>query len=80
MFEAMACGHSANATRDGKPACCICSCYEVVSVKPSLEGRKAHCRYNHASSVTDSRWDLAFFEHMPNGEYDYYYCGCYGWD
>lgn len=26
-----------------------------------------------------SSFDLPFFEHRPDREYDDYYCGCWGW-
>lgn len=26
-----------------------------------------------------SSWDLPFFSHKPDEEYDEYYCGCLGW-
>ena len=48
--------------------------------KPSLEGRKAKCTFNHPNGedVTDSDWNLPFFEHHPEEKFDRYYCGCKG--
>ena len=76
MKELMKCGHSANATKDGKPFCVICMCGEVAE-KPSLAGRKAKCYCGH---ITDSSYDLPFFKHEPEHEYDSYYCGHDGWN
>jgi hypothetical protein len=78
----MKCGHAANATCDGKPACAICACTEVADTIPDLTGRKARCGYygTHCHSETPSSMKLPFFEYRPDKEYDTYYCGCYGWD
>ena len=79
----MKCGHTANAEYDdGKPCCLICSpkreAYEVVDGKPNLAGRKAKC--TDCGKITDSRWDLPFFEYCPDKEFDRFYSGCQGWD
>ena len=78
----MKCGCVNNAvTGEGKPACAIHSCTTIefkCEGKKGLEGRKAKCSYG--DSIVDSSWNLAFFQHKPNEEYDEYYCGCYGWD
>lgn len=83
----MKCGHTANArTSEGDPCCVICAGlkpealiidHEVHGTE-GLEGRKARCPY--CKKTTDSRWELAFFEHKPESEYDEYYDGCFGWD
>ena len=43
----MKCGHAANSTHDGEPACAICfphpKATEVDESPPSLEGRTARC-------------------------------------
>ena len=80
----MKCGHSAQGINSGtgKPVCLICMCEEVAESKPDLTGRKARCSYygtNCKGEVT-SRYNLAFFKHKPNSEFDEYYCGCFGWD
>lgn len=74
----MECGHSANATCDGKPACAICSCYKIAESSPDLTGRKAKCPY--CKKTVTSNTDLPFFEYRPGHECDSYYCGCRGWD
>ena len=83
----MKCGHTANATdAHGYPVCVIClgikeGATEIdheVHGNEGLEGRKARCPY--CKKTTDSRWELPFFEHKPNAEYDEYYDGCFGWD
>lgn len=79
----MACGHSANATSEGKPCCILCvpdkKAYEVVPHPPDLAGRIAECVYK-CGSKRESNYNLAFFNHTPNLPTDNYYCGCYGWD
>lgn len=75
----MKCGHIANAeTTDGKPACAICSCYEIAEEQPILRNRKAKCCW--CGKVTRSSFSLPYFEFKPAKEYDSYYCGCKGWD
>lgn len=82
----MQCGHIANAIRDGKPVCVICSGIdagaEVVVGKRhdgvGLEGRVAQCPY--CSKKVTSKWNLPFFEHRPDLPTDSYYCGCFGWN
>ena len=82
MLYLMKCGHINNATtNDGKPACAICTCVEVeheCEGNKGLEGRKAKCSY--CEKMEDSSWSKPFFEYQPNKEYDYFYCGCRGWD
>ena len=66
-----------------------------VMPSPPLEGRKARCIYDRAGKqgpswggisengyhcVQDSKVELPFFEHRPGQPYDYFYCGCFGWD
>ena len=75
----MTCGHAANATCEGKPACVICNCTEVSKEKPSLKGRNAKCGY--CQKTVDSNWNLPFFELSKNhNRNDRYYCGCRGWN
>jgi hypothetical protein len=59
-------------------ACGTHNCTEKVENPPSLNGRKAKCGYG--DTVVNSNYNLAFFKHSPNEEYDTFYCGCYGWD
>lgn len=78
----MKCGHTANAEyEDGQPCCLICAprieAFEIVEEKPNLKGRKAKC--TDCGKITDSRWDLPFFEYRPDKEFDHYYDGCWGW-
>ena len=46
----MKCGHAANATRDGEPACVICFGIKdgatEVAETPSLDGRLMRCTYD----------------------------------
>ena len=79
----MKCGHAANAVMKNKPVCAICigivpGADIVAEDQPDLSGRVAKCPYckKHAPSSLG----LAFFEHRPGSETDYYYCGCRGWD
>lgn len=82
----MKCGHSANAKKvpSGEPCCSICfgikeGADEIAEEQPNLVGRKAKCCYG-PHKIVDSSLDLAFFEYLPEHQYDRYYCGCYGWD
>jgi len=61
--------------------CVICDT-KITTEKSSLEGRKARCSgcKREDKSETDSRWNLPFFKHKPNSEFDEYYCGCWGWN
>lgn len=79
----MACGHSANATHDGKPACAICCNIKegwdkIAEQQPKLKGRMARCSY--CESTEPSNTNLAFFKYRPDKEFDGYYCGCRGWN
>ena len=74
----MKCGHYANAEKDGKPYCVICSCDEIADYQPILTNRKAKCKY--CGEIKDSNFNLPFFEFRPAQEYDSYYCGCRGWN
>lgn len=38
------------------------------------------CRGGQCLCEMDSSPHLAFFEHLPDKEFDRYYCGCWGWD
>ena len=76
----MKCGHTAQAHDEkGKPVCAICMCEEVDNERPNLAGRIARCTYN-CGHKTDSSFNLPFFRHNPDKEYDSYFCGCEGWD
>ncbi len=75
----MKCGHTANAyDKDNRPCCVICNCFEIAENKPNIQGRKAKC--GQCGRITDSSYDLPFFEYKQDKDYDEYYCGCYGWD
>jgi hypothetical protein len=78
----MACGHAANATRDGKPCCVICIGLnvgaDVIAEAPDLTGRMASCP--NCSRQTPSSPNLAFFAYRPTAMTDSHYCGCRGWD
>lgn len=75
----MTCGHIANGTTlNGKPYCIICNCNKVAEQKPNLTGRFAKCVT--CSNITESNYNLPFFEYKPDSEEDEYYCGCLGWD
>lgn len=77
------------------PCCAICAGitrgdlkpYTVATNPPDLEGRRARCSYfgtSHDGVVCKgeepSTPRLAFFEHCADGEFDRFYCGCWGWD
>lgn len=69
IMTMMACGHAANATRDGKPACVICweinpGAAEVVE-SPDLTGRKARCA--DCGREQPSAFNLPFFEYRGPG-------------
>ena len=56
--QLMKCGHSANATCDGKPACSSCLGIkrgaDQIDKSPNLIGRKAICCYgNHGETESD---------------------------
>ena len=82
----MKCGHTANGTYgdEHKPICVIC--YGIVlgatevdyEANPDLTGRKAKCSF--CNTIVDSNYNLPFYSHKPEREYDEYYCGCKGWD
>jgi len=78
----MKCGHAANAktkTDNGwVPSCCICGCIEVDNDAPDMAGRMARCVYCNAEEPSSS--GLPFFKHLPDKEFDEFYCGCRGWD
>ena len=79
----MKCGHDNNALdRNGNPACVTCGCFDIDKKieKPTdgLEGRQAKCA--DCGVTTESSWDLPFFKHNPDREFDSYYCGCWGWN
>ena len=78
----MKCGHTDNATCNGKPACAICDCTEVEmeldSSTKGLEGRTCECPY--CKKKQPSAWDLPFFKYRPDKAYDYAYDGCFGWN
>lgn len=61
----MECGHTSNATCNGKPSCVICSCNAVASQKPDLTGRIAKCTM--CSTRLPSNYGLAFFEYRGPG-------------
>lgn len=67
----------------------------IDDAPPSLIGRKARCSYYNSMGgrnnegpcrgktckcEKDSSPNLAFFEYLPNKEFDMFYCGCFGWD
>lgn len=76
----MKCGHTSQATKDGKPICVICypSIDSTTVVKePDLTGRSAKCTM--CGRKVESLSTLPFFNYRKNSEYDQYYCGCRGW-
>ena len=83
----MKCGHVSNGLdKDDKPVCVICAGirpgYNEVLTEVDgtygLEGRQAKCPY--CGKLTQSSWDLPFFKHKPDKEFDEFYDGCFGWD
>lgn len=79
----MKCGHTANATCDGKPVCVICAgivagADEIDENPPSLDGRQMRCSDCGATRASDPA--AAFFRHWPEREFDQFYSGCRGWD
>lgn len=90
MNYIMKCGHPNSKEIDmtdgtQQPICEICGCMDIVKkiAEPTegLEGRFAIC-YQHKGNnkPIPSRWDLPFFKYNAGCKYDFYYCGCYGWD
>lgn len=78
----MKCGHAANATqKNGDPCCVICVGIDkgatVIAETPDLKGREAKCG---CKKIVSSGTNLAFFEHLPDKEYDRYYYGHGGWN
>ncbi len=72
----MKCGHAANASHQGEPACVICwpdpRSREVDDQGPDLTGRTARCSYwkGGCKSQQPSSTDLAFFEYRgPGSDY-----------
>lgn len=89
MAQMMKCGHAANATNKlDQPCCVICIGIdpgaEIIDDSPvDLTGRIAICSQHKMSAGlgrAPSSQNLPFFKHNPNGEFDSYYCGCWGWD
>ena len=78
MKDIMKCGHTANATCDGKPCCVICSCFEIDNDRPCLDNRIAKC--SECGHETQSNYNLPFFQYRKDKDSDEYYCGCHGWD
>ena len=78
----MKCGHAANATSEGKPACAICVGINPgaleIATQPELAGRKSKCSY--CKRERESSSDLPFFEHRPKDAFDRHYDGCRGWE
>jgi hypothetical protein len=78
---AMTCGHTANATATGMPACAICSCIDIAPEAPSIEGRMMVC----CGDEFPSRRSAAFFSYRGPGsqwpqDTDEFYCGHAGWN
>ena len=79
----MKCGHTAQAVIYGTetPVCAICGCTDIEDAIPDLTGRKAHCsEHRGTGGITDSSFNLAFFKHCPDKDFDEFYCGCWGWN
>ena len=81
MSTMMACGHTANATRAGRPVCVICwgihdGAGEIAETA-DLVGRVAMCV--QCGKTNPSSTELAFFKSQPDAVYDSYYSGCDGW-
>jgi len=79
----MKCGHVAQGENsEGKPCCVICfpdvESQIVDEEAPDLTGREAKC--SECGRIVPSSYDLPFFEHRPDHEFDDYYNGCRGWD
>jgi len=76
----MKCGHTAQATKNGKPICAICyPSTDAITIieKPDLTERIAKCIM--CERRMKSNTNLPFFHHCKDSEYDRYYCGCRGW-
>ncbi len=76
------CGHRANSRIEGKPACVICcgikEGYKEIAEEPDLSDRECICPM--CKKIVPSTEAIAFFEHIPNKEYDVHYDGCCGWN
>lgn len=81
----MMCGHAANGTKQtGEPVCVICFGMRVagadrIDTMPDLTGRTASCPCGK-KAPSKNYIRLAFFQHLPDREFDDYYCGHSGWD
>lgn len=83
MSVIMKCGCVGNSSwkkQNGEdlPYCIIHNCVEVSNEQPNLIGRKSKCR--ECGNTTNSSLNLPFFHYNKDKNYDYYYCGCYGWE
>lgn len=69
MQNMMKCGHAANATCEGKPACAICAPHPesllIDDAPPDLTGRMARCSCGKTEASDPGR--LAFFEYRGPG-------------
>jgi len=77
MPSLMTCGHTSNATFEGKPICVICNCKDLSDGVANLDGRTSRC--SECKKETRSSFTLAFFKHTPEKKYDQHFCGCSGW-
>jgi hypothetical protein len=79
----MKCGHTGHGTTmNGDPCCVICwpdvESRTIDFDAPDLTGRKSRC--SSCGKVTDSSYELPFFEYRPDKEFDSHYNGCRGWE
>ncbi len=91
IISRMSCGHMANGYVDGnkdKPVCLSCLGFthkaeiREKSPLPNLENRVSKCREARCKSTELSSFNLPFFTYLGDkkSEYDFFYCGCRGWE
>lgn len=71
MKPMMKCGHQANTTKDGKPACVICAgspAADEIADSPNLEGRQAECWHCGTTKPSTLSGQLAFFEYRGDNK------------
>lgn len=70
LMTMMGCGHAANATSNGKPACVICygidPLSDIVVAAPDLSNRMAKCSYRHVNVPKGRGYSAPVMEPIPS--------------